>query len=590
MIKSILKRLRGASGAGARQTVRAGTKQTVRSARQTARTRAARAAKTTVQTAPAARKVGTKAVLNGKEVYWGGKDFGWQSKSSLTNITGKKPKARATGKPQKPKHATPPPKKGDAPKGTRDAANGTKTIAARGRSGAKARQRLAAKRTKPKTDNRFRTEASNLKENRDVNAKSPRIATSPGVKRPPGSPKRGTNRPKQLTARERQRALLVKNRDIGAKAAARKTPKSTADTVKQASGPAQKGQDIPLKGEWSLNSDPSRSQRNGVVSGRKNPQPKGTNPRQAPSGRGTTSAEEKARTALKNYDVEGRVVKSNERFSARNTPNMTKPERDKARRAAEKEIRAKAKGLRAQVKDKVGRQREAARNNQAPGKSDRSDQSLGRDWRNRLSNDRARQHSEHMTRIRSGKSVRTNGELVQSPKGKGRRADPRDMPGGKKPYNDGRQSEAYRSDTTTRGIKPSNRSGLKTADRNTPTVTNQGKGRFGGTETSVSRPRSDKPRTAEPKKRINGKEAERADIARGGPGKVTGKPSPQQTVKYEQRRLKEKEANRRLAEKNARNKPTKQAQKLRPAKVRRNVDLNRRMKEADTQSQFHSNF
>lgn len=90
MIKSILKRLKGASGAGARKTVRAGTKQTVRSARQTARTRAARAARTTVQTNP---RVGTKAVLKGKEVYWGGKDYGWQSKASLTKITNGKKKA-----------------------------------------------------------------------------------------------------------------------------------------------------------------------------------------------------------------------------------------------------------------------------------------------------------------------------------------------------------------------------------------------------------------------------------------------------------------------------------------------------------------
>ena len=212
-------------------------KPTVGAKRKAVRTKAKTAAKTKVNTNP---KVGTKAVLKGKDVYWAGKNYGWQSKASynkvvkptagqkITSSVASKTKPKTTGTTSKPKYASAPPKKGDAPKGTRVSANGSKTITAKGRSTQKLRERAAAKRTgKPKTNTRVRTEI-------DTGSK---VATAPGVKRPPGSPKRGTNRPTKLTARERQRALLTKNRDIGAKAAAAKTPKSTTRTVKEAGAP-----------------------------------------------------------------------------------------------------------------------------------------------------------------------------------------------------------------------------------------------------------------------------------------------------------------------------------------------------------------
>ena len=589
------------------------TSQTLTASRRALAEKARKAGRTTVQTNP---KVGTKAVLKGKPVYWAGKGHGWQSAASykkvhpptasqkISNQVASKAKPKALGTPQKPKHAANvAPRRASEPKGTlasKRTAEG-KTIAAKGRSGAKARERLAAKRTKPKTDNRFRTEASNLQEDRDVNAKSPRIATSPGTKRPPGSPKRGTNRPQQLTARERQRALLVKNRDIGAKAAAAKTPKSTTDTVRQAGGPIRKGDDNLRTGRGDGGHDPFKSQREGVVSGRKNPQPKGTNPRQTPKGETHLRGREKGNTAVKNFNVEQRIIDMKEKLSAKNTPSLTGAQRQKRIRAETAKIRAQGKSIRAQAEDKVRRRTEAQRNNQSPGKADKSDQHLGKDWRNRLSDDRARQHSEHMTRIRSGKDVRTNGDLVQSPKGKGTQATNRGNTAvGERRGGDGRQKGSYQAQTSTIGIKPSNRNGLKTTDPNTPTQTYKGKeGHLEVEQSSVSRPKPTKIRTTikppdkPPAQGItpNGKNAfDTLDSDQ----RVGGKPSLKQTVALEKERLREQKANQALRERNAGNKPTKTNKNLRPASQRRNASLQGRMdratKEADTQSQFHSNF
>ena len=232
MAKGVIGRLlKKAASKGARSTVRNKTTSAPTSTaakRAAVRTKAKTASNTKVQTAPSSRRIGTKATLNGKDVYWGGKNFGWQSKASLTKITNGKTKPKVTGQAQKPKFSAAPPKKGAAPKGTRDQANNSKTITARGRSAQRLRERTAATRTgKPIPSTRLRTDP-------DTGRK---VATAPGVKNPPGSPKRGTNRPRRLTKAQEQRARLVKNRDIGAKAVDKKTPKTTARTSKEAGSP-----------------------------------------------------------------------------------------------------------------------------------------------------------------------------------------------------------------------------------------------------------------------------------------------------------------------------------------------------------------
>ena len=429
-----------------KKVVKKATPKSTTAKRAAVRTRAKTAAKTKVNTN---RKIGTKATLKGKDVYWAGKGHGWQSKTSYKKVVGptasekitsavaSKAKPTAKGKVTKPKYATPPPKKGDAPKGTRDSANGSKTITAKGSEAQKLKERAAAKTTKPRTNTRTRTDASNLAEDRAEGTGSRKIATAPGVKKAPGTKKSGT-KTTQLTKAQRDRRTLTNKRDIGAKAAADKTPKSTSKTTSQAGGPVNKGRDVKNSTDITAKQRDGKSKTYGSA-----PQPKGTNPRQTPSGKKRINGEEKANKALKNFNVEKRILDMKDKFSAKNTPNLTAAERKAKIRAETKVLRTKAQGLRAQVQDKVKRQTDAARYNQSPGKSDKSNQRLGRDWRNRLSDSNAKAHSEHMTRIRSGKSVRTNGELVQSPKGRGTQ-----QPAGG-PQHTNKSSGSYKADSTT---------------------------------------------------------------------------------------------------------------------------------------------
>ena len=239
---------------------------------------------------------------------------------------------------------------------------------------------------------------------------STKVVRAPGVKKTASTvKKRKTTR--TLTKAQKERLALTKKRDIGAKAAAAKTPKSTRETVEQAGGPVRKG-NAPKERSYDL----TKSQRDGkAVLGK--PQPKGTNPRQVPTGRKRSNSRDVAGEALKRFNKEKRILDMKERL--KKDKSLSGTERQAKIRAETKKINAQAKGLRAQVEDKMRRRQEAQRNNVMPGKSDVSDQHLGKDWRNRLSNSRSRQMSEHMTRITSGKSVRTKGELLQSPKGSG---------------------------------------------------------------------------------------------------------------------------------------------------------------------------
>jgi hypothetical protein len=71
-----------------KKVVKKTTPKTTTAAKQAAvRAKARKAAKTKVNIPKPSRKVGQQATLNGKAVYWGGKDWGWQSKASLTKIT-----------------------------------------------------------------------------------------------------------------------------------------------------------------------------------------------------------------------------------------------------------------------------------------------------------------------------------------------------------------------------------------------------------------------------------------------------------------------------------------------------------------------
>lgn len=418
MAKGLFGRLLRKATTKAPKVVKKPTKKATTAAKQTAvRARATKAAKTKVNIPKAGRKVGQQATLNGKPVYWGGKDWGWQSKASLTKIEN----GSKTKPPAKPNTTRLPVSTTDrSPEVARTRSKAVRR--SRKDQGYDSREeRLATNRAQnrqPKqvTDRKgvkaSEPQVTGPQYTRGTKPKSRTKTTETKGSQNPAAGQRGT-KTTHLTKAQRDRRSLTNKRDIGAKAAAAKTPKSTKKTASQAGGPVTKGRDVKNSADITAKQRDGKSKSYGTAK-----QPRGTNPRQAPSGKVRTTGEEKANKALKNFNVEQRILDMKEKYNAKNAPNLTGAERQAKIRAETKALRAKAKGLRGQVQDKVKRQADAARFNQSPGKADRSDQALGRDWRNRLSDSSAERHSEHMTRVRSGKPVRGNGELVQGPKGK----------------------------------------------------------------------------------------------------------------------------------------------------------------------------
>ena len=361
-------------------TVKKVTKSSTTAARRRALVEKARkAAKTTVQTNP---KVGPKAVLKGKEVYWGGKNWGWQSKDSLTKITGDKPKARVTGKPQKPKYASAPPKKGTAASGTRDSANGTKTLAARGRSGAKARERLAAKRTKPRTDNRFRTD--------------PETGSRIAVGNPTKKPKvvsRTTKTPSKAPATPKGRPTT--------KPPLNKTPAKTVTTGKKVPAGTLKGKRL----------------------GPTSKTAKATNPSSTPRGVVQENSRKFGRRLNKKYLNKERARIKND--TAKATEGMNAAQRQKWKEQQTAAMNKKGRRVRELAERKATRSQLRDRFNASPSNSSQDPYATSGVWRNRITDAKAKAMSEDMTTRRSGKAIRGKGELVQSPKGTSKTGDSR---------------------------------------------------------------------------------------------------------------------------------------------------------------------
>ena len=375
-------------------------KPTVGTQRRAVRTKATKASKTKVQTAPASRRVGTKATLNGKPVYWGGKDWGWQSKASLTKITDgtkKTPPAKPnTTNLTKPKHSTAPPKKGDGPKGTRDSASGSKTITAKGSEAQKLRKRAAAKRTsKSKVNTRLRTEEGS----------GSKIAVAPGVKKTPGAKKSGT-KTTQLTKAQRDRRTLTNKRDIGAKAAADKTPKSTSKTTSQAGGPVNKGRDVKNSTDITAKQRDGQSTKYGTAK-----KPKATNAPQIREGKVRDNSRVDAREAVDSFKSKAsKVIK--ERVDKKEGREASRLRQTLTRKAKQSEKKIKSAAEAASKNSQVG-----SKNNVSSSASNPTINN--RDWRNRMTDSKVKTMSEQMTQQLSGKKVRTDGEVLQSPKGRG---------------------------------------------------------------------------------------------------------------------------------------------------------------------------
>jgi len=210
-----------------------------------------------------------------------------------------------------------------------------------------------------------------------------------------------------LPKSEKVRLAKSALRDRGAKHVVSKTPKSSTATAKAAGKPRQSQKDY---------SAGSR----GPIYGPKTPKPKATNASQVDKGRVERNAQAEGRKAVAKFNVEARLTKMKAATSNARMPNLTAAERQKLRRQKTKEINAKAQRVRELSERKSARQQAARKNNVSPSAAMQRQKDLGnRDWRNRLTDSKAKGLSENMTQRTSGKKVRTQGELVQTPKGRG---------------------------------------------------------------------------------------------------------------------------------------------------------------------------
>ena len=218
---------------------------------------------------------------------------------------------------------------------------------------------------------------------------------------------------KTLTRAQRDRAYKTAVRDIGAKAAAAKTPKSVRKTVEQAGGPARKGS-TPKDGQYDL----SASQRDGKATLGK-PQPKSTNAPQTRKGRVERNARTDARRAVEDFEVKARKTISDRVKREAAKKGLSGTEQSRLRQRLTRQMNAGKRRIKAAAEGRSTSSQKGAKTNTNPSVAYQEGVS-GRDWRNRMSDTKVQNLSKDFTTRLSGKPVRGKGELVQSPKGTGR--------------------------------------------------------------------------------------------------------------------------------------------------------------------------
>ena len=195
-----------------------------------------------------------------------------------------------------------------------------------------------------------------------------------------------TTRTSSLPKSEKIKRAKSALRDRGAQHVVNNTPKSSTATAKAAGKPRQSQKNY---------SAGSR----GPIYGPKTPAPKATNSSQVRSGTADLNARQDGRKALAKFNVEERLTKMKAATSNARMPNLTAAERQKLRRQKTKEINAKAQRVRELSERKSSRQQAARKNNVSPSAAKQNQVQLGnRDWRNRLSDSKAKGLSENATR------------------------------------------------------------------------------------------------------------------------------------------------------------------------------------------------
>ena len=248
----------------------------------------------------------------------------------------------------------------------------------------------------------------------DAKTKTTSTKISPRLKRLESRKRLKTSRTSSLTKAQKERAALTKQRDIGAKAAAAKTPKSTRKTVSQAGGAVRKGADTPnsydLTARQRDGKDPNYGKRS---------QPKSTNAPQTRSGRVERNARTDARQAADNFEVKARKAISDRVKRETEKKGLTGTQQRDLKRKLTRQMNAGKRRIKAAAEGRSTSSQTSAKTNTNPSVA-RQEGVSGRDWRNRMSDSKVQKLSKDMTKRLSGKEVRTKGELVQSPKGTGR--------------------------------------------------------------------------------------------------------------------------------------------------------------------------
>lgn len=248
----------------------------------------------------------------------------------------------------------------------------------------------------------------------DAKTKTTSTKISPRLKRLESRKRLKTSRTSSLTKAQKERAALTKQRDIGAKAAAAKTPKSTRKTVSQAGGPVRKGADTPnsydLTARQRDGKDPNYGKRS---------QPKSTNAPQTRSGRVERNARTDARQAADNFEVKARKTISDRVKRETEQKGLTGTQQRDLKRKLTRQMNAGKRRIKAAAEGRSTSSQTSAKTNTNPSVA-RQEGVSGRDWRNRMSDSKVQKLSKDLTKRLSGKEVRSKGELLQSPKGTGR--------------------------------------------------------------------------------------------------------------------------------------------------------------------------
>ena len=284
-------------------------------------------------------------------------------------------------------------------------------------SGARATVRKKGPAVISKSKRNAQLEASRKK---NLTLSSSKAAKNPtGPKAKPGvkgatTRKRVVSKTTRLTKAEAARKALTKKRDIGAKAAAAKTPRSASKTFAEAGGavkftPSNKAKSTGLR---DATKDYQAGQRDGKISSKKGVTSgksfkegdKRLNPRQVPKGTLRTRAEAAQKAASKGYGKAKRSIKMKETVK-KTRKDLSGTERKALIRSLEKNLTRQEQAAGKRARGKSIRKDMAKKMNQSPSQAYQDERQMVGSRSRRRSTEteqkRAERLSAHMDRIKA---------------------------------------------------------------------------------------------------------------------------------------------------------------------------------------------